>query len=350
MRVADFDYELPAGLIAQAPRPRGESRLLVVDRGAGTWREEGIRALPALLDPRDLLVANDTRVFAARLIGRRHPSGGAAECLLLERVDDAHWQALVHPGQKLKPGARLVFEDQARAPGVTLRAEIREQRFFGRRLVWLEAQGAPSIDAAVDALGHVPLPPYIHRCDTEEDRRAYQTVYAAHRGSVAAPTAGLHFDDALIDDVRRAGIGWTTLTLHVGYGTFKPVRAEVVEAHSVDAEAYTIPVATADSIRATRGAGHRVVAIGTTTTRALETAADEHGDTAAGSGQTSLFIHPGYQFKVVDGLLTNFHLPRSSLLMLVAAFAGRELVMAAYRHAVAARFRFYSYGDAMLIR
>jgi len=264
-------------------------------------------------------------------------------------VDDAHWQALVHPGQKLKPGARLVFEDPARAPGVVLRAEVLARRFFGRRLVRLEAAGAVGVDAAVDALGHVPLPPYIHRPDTDEDRRAYQTVFARARGSVAAPTAGLHFDDALVASLGGAGVGWATVTLHVGYGTFKPVRTETVEAHRVDAERFEIPAPTAEAIHAARGAGRRVVAVGTTTTRALESAATGDGLVAPGAGQTTLFIHPGYTFRIVDALVTNFHLPRSSLLMLVAAFGGRELVLAAYRHAIAERFRFYSYGDAMLI-
>ena len=349
MRVADFDFDLPEALIAQAPRPRGEARLLVVERAAGAWREARFRDLPSLLAPGDLVVANDTRVFPARLLGRRDPSGGAAECLLLERVDDAHWQALVHPGQKLKPGARLVFEDPARAPGVVLRAEVLARRFFGRRLVRLEAAGAVGVDAAVDALGHVPLPPYIHRPDTDEDRRAYQTVFARARGSVAAPTAGLHFDDALVASLGGAGVGWATVTLHVGYGTFKPVRTETVEAHRVDAERFEIPAPTAEAIHAARGAGRRVVAVGTTTTRALESAATGDGLVAPGAGQTTLFIHPGYTFRIVDALVTNFHLPRSSLLMLVAAFGGRELVLAAYRHAIAERFRFYSYGDAMLI-
>jgi S-adenosylmethionine:tRNA ribosyltransferase-isomerase len=349
MRVADFDFDLPEALIAQTPRPRGEARLLVVDRRGGSWREARFRDLPALLAPGDLVVANDTRVYPARLLGRRDPSGGAAECLLLEYVEGACWQALVHPGQKLKPGARLVFEDPARAPGVTLRAEVLERRFHGRRLIRLEAEGAVGVDEAIDALGHVPLPPYIHRADTDDDRLAYQTVFARARGSVAAPTAGLHVDDALIDALGAAGIGWTTVTLHVGYGTFKPVRVETVEAHRVDPEHYEIPATAAARIQQAREAGGRIVVLGTTTARALESAAREDGTVAAGAGTTELFIHPGHAFRVAGALVTNFHLPRSSLLMLVASFAGRDLVMAAYRHAVAARFRFYSYGDAMLI-
>jgi S-adenosylmethionine:tRNA ribosyltransferase-isomerase len=349
VRVAEFDFELPEAQIAQDARPRGASRLLVVRRRAGAWEERPFRDLPALLDPGDLMVANDTRVFPARLIGRRDPSGGRVECLLLERESDADWSALVHPGQKLKAGARMVFEDAARAPGVRIDGEILARRFHGRRLVRLAAAGAPSIDAAVDALGHVPLPPYIARPDTAADRERYQTVFAASRGSVAAPTAGLHFDAAAIEAVRARGAGWATVTLHVGYGTFKPVRVDRVEDHAVDPERYDIPAATADAVRAAHAAGRRVVAVGTTTTRALESAATAPGVLRPGPGVADLFIHPGHEFRVVSGLLTNFHLPMSSLLMLVAAFAGHDLTMAAYRHAVQAGFRFYSYGDAMLI-
>jgi S-adenosylmethionine:tRNA ribosyltransferase-isomerase len=349
MLVSDFDFELPEALIAQEPRPRGASRLLVVDRARASWREAMIADLPQLLAPGDLLVVNDTRVFPARLIGRRDPSGGAVECLLLEKIDAGHWNVLVHPGQKLKPGARMVFEDGDRAPGVMLRGTILERRFFGRRLVRLEADGAPTVDDAIDALGHTPLPPYIHRPDTLEDRERYQTIFARARGSVAAPTAGLHFDAALLEALELAGIGRAPITLHVGYGTFKPVRVERTEDHRVDTEPYDIPASTARAIDATRRAGRRVIAVGTTTTRALESAADEGGQVRTGPGATDLFIQPGYQFRVVDALVTNFHLPRSSLLMLVAAFAGRELILAAYREAVARGFHFYSYGDAMLI-
>lgn len=304
--------------------------------------------LPELLASGDLLVLNDTRVFPARLIGRRDPSGGAAECLLIERIDDSHWQALVHPGQKLKPGARLVFEDPDRAPGAALRAEVLERRFFGRRLLRFECQGAPDIDAAIDRLGHVPLPPYIHRPDTEADRDRYQTVFARVRGSVAAPTAGLHFDEPLLAALAAAGVERTLITHHVGYGTFKPIRTERIEAHRMDAETYDIPPVAVSAIEAARRRSGRVVAVGTTTTRALESAA-AGGHVVAGRAATDLFIYPGYRFRVVDALLTNFHLPRSSLLLLVAAFAGRDLVLDAYRAAIARRFQFYSYGDAMLI-
>lgn len=351
--VADFDFDLPDRLIAQAPRPRGTSRLLVVDRATGAWREQTVADLPSLLTPGDCLVANDTRVFPARLIGRRDPSGGAAECLLLERRTDRDWLALVHPGQKLKPGARLLFDDPVRSPGVRIRAVVRERHFFGRRLVELDVEhDTPrplTLDEAVDLLGHMPLPPYIHRDDEAGDRTRYQTVYARERGSVAAPTAGLHFTEAIITGLRQAGLGWTTITHHVGYGTFKPVRVEAVEDHVVDAESFEIGAGAAAAVAAARGQQRRVVAVGTTTTRALESVATEDGGIRTGRGTTTLFIRPGHRFKATDALVTNFHLPKSSLLMLVAAFAGRDLTLAAYRHAVAQEFRFYSYGDAMLI-
>jgi S-adenosylmethionine:tRNA ribosyltransferase-isomerase len=367
MRVSEFDFDLPHELIAQTPRPRGQSRLLVVDRAAGRWREAAMADLPRLLDPGDLVVVNDTRVFPARLIGRRDPSGGAVECLLLEaaREDEAPgaagddvWHALVHPGQKLKAGARIVLDDPARAPGVSIRGQILARRFSGRRLVRLEAIGAPTLAAAVDAIGHVPLPPYIDRPDTPADRDRYQT------------TAGLHFTEAIVASLDAAGIGRAAVTLHVGYGTFKPVRADRVEDHRVDPERYEIPAATAEAIRRTHAARRRVVAVGTTTTRAIESAATGDHEVAAGPGIAALFIHPGHpgypgdpgdpgdpgsgggsghRFQAVDALVTNFHLPRSSLLMLVCAFAGRDLVLAAYRDAIARGFQFYSYGDAMLI-
>ena len=353
MHLSDFDYELPADRIAQKPRPRGASRLLVVDRAAASWQEHTIRDLPQLLRRGDLMVANDTQVFPARLLGRRDPSGGAVECLLLERVSETDWMALVHPGQKLKPGARMIFDDSARAPGVTITGEVRERLFFGRRRLSLSVGGEHAagldIDRAIDAIGHVPLPPYIHRVDDPDDRERYQTVFARERGSVAAPTAGLHFDQPLLSALRAAGIAWATLTLHVGYGTFKPVRSDDILEHRVDAERFDVPPATTAAIQQARADGRRVIAVGTTTTRALETAAAGAGGIAAGSGVTELFIHPGHQFRIVDALLTNFHLPRSSLLMLACAFAGRELMLAAYRDAVARGFLFYSYGDAMLI-
>jgi S-adenosylmethionine:tRNA ribosyltransferase-isomerase len=358
MLVSDFHFELPEDLIAQEPAARGQSRLLAMDRRTGDRRHLHVSDLPTLLQDGDVLVVNDTKVFAARLLGRRVPSGGAVECLLLgsaieRRADGSSvYDALVHPGQKLKPGARLRFEG---AQGV-LTGEILEQHFFGRRRVRLVAEPrdaageAGAVDALVDAIGHVPLPPYIKRQDVAGDRDRYQTVYARDRGSVAAPTAGLHFTPALLEAIAGRGVERVAITLHVGYGTFKPVRVESVEDHAVDPEAYDIPPAAAEAIMRARVEGRRVIAVGTTTTRALEDAALRGGGTLRpGHAEASIFIHPGFAFRVVDGLMTNFHLPRSSLLMLVAAFAGRERVLAAYAEAVSLRYRFYSYGDAMMI-
>ncbi len=362
VRVSDFDFELPDRLIAQHPRPRGASRLLVVDRGTGGWTESRVADLPQWLRRGDRLVVNDSRVFPARLLGRRQPGGGRAECLLLERnelVADynsvisyeliEHWWALVNPGRKLPAGAVIDFTESGRAPGVTLRAEIVDRDETGRSRVRLIATGAP-VDDAIDQLGHIPLPPYIRRPDTAQDRLRYQTMFARNRGSIAAPTAGLHFDDALVSALEAGGIPRTTVTLHVGYGTFQPVKVDDTRDHRVDAERWQVSPAAAGAIAATRAGGGRVVAVGTTTTRALEASARLDGVVHAGSGATDLCITPGHTFRVVDALLTNFHLPKSSLLLLVAAFAGRELILEAYRDAVARDFTFYSYGDAMLIR
>ncbi|MEO7274402.1 MAG: tRNA preQ1(34) S-adenosylmethionine ribosyltransferase-isomerase QueA [Vicinamibacterales bacterium] len=352
MQVSDFSFALPDELIAQEALPRGESRLLTLGRATGSIGHHHIRDLPSALRAGDLLVVNDTRVFAARLLGRRVPSGGAVEWLLLgaslEREPNgaARFEALVHPGQKLKPGARVRFEGAAGG----LDGEILERRFFGRRLVRLVPDAGHDLDALVDAIGHVPLPPYIHRGDEVADRERYQTVYADARGSVAAPTAGLHFTPELLDTMAARGISRVAVTLHVGYGTFKPIRTDLVEQHVVDPEPYEIGIAAAAAIAAARADGRRIIAVGTTTTRALEDAAVRgQGIVPAGRAQAEIFIHPGFRFQVIDGLLTNFHLPGSSLLMLVAAFAGRERVLAAYEEAVRQRYRFYSYGDAMLI-
>lgn len=350
MLVADFDFVLPESLIAQEARPRGASRLMVVDRARGTWTDAVFADLPSLLSPGDLLVVNDTRVFPARLLGRRDPSGGAVECFLLTRQSDTAWDALVSPGDKLQPGARVIFDAPDRAPGVRLRGEIRARGDRGRRVVAFVAEGAASVDAAIDALGHVPLPPYIRRPDTAADRVRYQTIYARARGSIAAPTAGLHFDEAVLATVQARGVARAAVTLHVGYGTFKPVKVERVEDHVVDTEPYEISAETAAAIAATKARGGRVVVVGTTTTRALEHAAALGGGTvASGAGVADLFMYPGHRFAAVDALVTNFHLPKSSLLMLVAAFGGRALVLDAYRDAVARGYHFYSYGDAMVI-
>jgi len=349
MLVSDFDFDLPTELIAQEAAPRGESRLLVIDRATAATASSTIADLPRWLRAGDLIVVNDTRVFPARLLGRRVPSGGAVECLLLEDTGDPNattWQALMHPGQKLKPGSIVRFEGSA---GV-LMGEVLERHFQGRRTIRLWSELGATVTSLIDALGHTPLPPYIARGDTSADRDRYQTIFARARGSVAAPTAGLHFTDQLLVRLRDAAIDRTSITLHVGYGTFKPVKADRVEDHLVDPERYTISDDAADRINRARADGRRVIAVGTTTTRALEDAARRHGGSVVpGSALAEAFIYPGFAFQVIDGLITNFHLPKSSLLMLVSAFAGRERVLAAYREAVAQRFRFYSYGDAMLI-
>lgn len=349
MDVRDFDFDLPADLIAQEPAAeRGGSRLLLLHRETGGLTHTMVTALPELLRSGDLIVVNNTRVFPARLIGHRVPSGGAVECLLIRRVDDQHWEALMHPGQKLKPGADLLFEG---ADGERrIYGHVLERRFHGRRTVRLWTDDGRSVDDAIDAIGHVPLPLYIKREDRGDDRERYQTVFARARGSVAAPTAGLHFSPALMRALGARGVEVVEITLHVGYGTFQPVRVERVEDHTLDSEQYEIGDASAAAITRARREHRRIIAVGTTTTRTLEAVARAHdNEVVAGAGATDLFIYPGFEFRVIGGLLTNFHVPRSSLLMLVAAFAGRTRVLAAYDAAIAARYRFYSYGDAMLI-
>jgi S-adenosylmethionine:tRNA ribosyltransferase-isomerase len=347
VRVADFDFHLPPELIAQHPaHERAASRLMVVDRASGGITAAHTSDLPDLVTRDDLVVVNDTRVFPARLLGRRDPSGGHVECLLLRRLDEHRWDALVHPGQKLRPGRRVRFE----RGGTVLEAEMLDQRTFGRRTIRLWRPDGGDVDAAVDALGEVPLPPYIRRAADSQDRERYQTVYARIRGSVAAPTAGLHLDERMLAQFDARGIERTAITLHVGYGTFQPVRTTEVEEHRIDPEPYAISRAAAGRIASALDAGRRIVAVGTTTTRTLEAVARDHdGRVSAGAGLAELFIYPGFPFRVVGALLTNFHLPRSSLLMLVCAFGGRDLVLEAYQRAVAERYRFYSYGDAMLL-
>jgi S-adenosylmethionine:tRNA ribosyltransferase-isomerase len=333
----DFDYDLPAASIAQEPAPRGESRLLALDR-QGPERHARVSDLPRLLRPGDLLVLNDTRVIPARLYGRS-AGGGRMEILLIERVAEREWEALVKPGRRARPGA--VFE---LAEG--LAAEVVDKREDGRhRLCFTEP-----IEPHLDQLGHIPLPPYIHRPDTAEDRERYQTVFARQPGAVAAPTAGLHFTTALLEEIAAAGVEIARVTLHVGIGTFKPVSAERIEEHRMESERYEIGEETAGAIQRARDAGRRIMAVGTTVVRTLESAAQAgEGEVRAGSNATALFITPGYRFQVVDVLLTNFHLPCSTLLMLVSAFAGRERVLAAYEEAIREGYRFYSYGDAMLV-
>jgi len=341
LRTADFAYHLPPELIAQTPgTERGGSRLLVVRRGGGAAGLEDRRfaALPDLIPAGDLLVLNSTRVRHARLHGTR-PSGAPAEVLLIHPSTDGSWIAIGKPGSALKPGKRITL-----GPGSEI--ETLDILPDGERRV--RFVGTPA-EEAIARYGRLPLPPYIERDPTADDEVRYQTVYAEREGSVAAPTAGLHFTAALLAGLRDRGVHIATLDLEVGPGTFKPVEEEEITAHPMHPERYEIPAAVASAVREARARGAAVWAVGTTVVRALESAAREDGTVLEGAGETRLLIAPGYEFKVVDHLLTNFHLPRSTLLMLVAAFAGYDLTMAAYRHAVDERYRFYSYGDAMCI-
>ena len=356
MNVADFDFHLPEELIAQEPpAERGGSRLMVLDRGDGQISHHQFSELPSLLQPGDLLVINDTRVFPARLIGTRLPGGGAAECFLVRPADEPDtWIALVHPGQRLREGSRMRFGAGATgatgATGAVLHGEIVGRHYHGRRTVKFWTEDGSPVRETIDAIGHMPLPPYIKRADVPSDRDRYQTVYARVRGSIAAPTAGLHFTPEILADLARRGIERATVTLHVGYGTFQPVRVDRVEDHQVEGEHYEVPAETAAALTRAKREGRRILAVGTTTTRTLESLSiTAAGEVLPGAGETTLFIYPGSAFRIVSGLVTNFHLPQSSLLMLVAAFTGRERILDAYRQAIERRYRFYSYGDAMLI-
>ena len=339
MRRADFHYELPPELIAQAPLPeRSASRLLTLDGASGALADRQFADLPELLGPNDLLVFNDTRVVAARLFGAK-PSGGRVE-IFLERVVgiDLAW-AQLRASKAIRPGLDI------HTPGGSVLVHERVQGEAGD--LW-EIQTPGDVLAFFEAHGHVPLPPYIERAAVESDRERYQSIFAREPGAVAAPTASLHFDAGLIARLDAVGLRRATITLHVGAGTFQPLRVDEVSQHVMHAELYTVPPALVESVAATRAAGGRVVAVGTTVARALESAATS-GALAIGHGETRLFITPGYAFRVVDALITNFHLPESTLLMLVAAYAGLDNVLAAYRHAVAQRYRFFSYGDAMWV-
>lgn len=342
MRVDGFDYELPPELIAQEPlAQRDASRLMVVDRETGRWLHARFRDLPRFLHQGDCVVLNDTRVRPARLYGRR-PTGGQVEFLLLQPLEDGRWLALARPGRRVRPGTVVVCGDDR-----PLRVCVDEARENGERVIRLVPPPGERVDETLRRLGRVPLPPYI-RAELEDPER-YQTVYAREEGSVAAPTAGLHFTPELLDLLQAKGIRVAYLTLHVGVGTFRPVTVERVEEHQMHAEFFRVEPAAAEAINATRATGGRVVAVGTTVTRALETVAAADGTVRPGSGWTDLFIYPGYRFKAIDGLITNFHLPRSTLIILVAALLGKERTLAAYREAVARRYRFFSFGDAMLI-
>ncbi len=345
MLTDDFDYELPEASVAQHAAPRGTSRLLVVD-AVGEARHRSVADLPALLRRGDLVVVNNTRVLPARLFARL-PSGSRLELFLVERQGPREWDALAKPGKRARVGERFPLENPSGAD-TALAVEIVAKSEDGRHRV----RFSEPIEPHLERIGHVPLPPYIKRADEAADRERYQTVFAHEPGAIAAPTAGLHFTPEILAGLGERGIGLCEVTLHVGIGTFKPVTASLVHEHRMEAERWEIGADAADAIARTRAVGGRVVAIGTTVVRTLESAAASVPPGAAvpaGSGRTELFITPGYAFRVVDVLLTNFHLPRSTLLMLVAAFAGRERVLAAYREAIEHGYRFYSYGDAMLL-
>ena len=340
MNVSDFDYELPEELIAQDPiEDRSSSRLLMLDKKTGAIEHHIFRDIIDALNPGDCLVINNTRVIPARLLGVKEDTGAAIEVLLLKRRDNDIWETLVKPGKKMKLGAVVSFGD-----GI-LKGTVIDVVEEGNRLIQFSYEGI--FEEILDQLGQMPLPPYItHRL---EDKSRYQTVYAKYDGSAAAPTAGLHFTKELLAAIREKGINIAEVTLHVGLGTFRPVKADVVEEHHMHSEYYSVNPETADLINTTRKNGGRIIAVGTTSCRTLESASTPDGVLHAGDGWTEIFIYPGYQFHVVDALITNFHLPKSTLMMLVSALAGRDHIMNAYAEAVKDRYRFFSFGDAMFI-
>jgi S-adenosylmethionine:tRNA ribosyltransferase-isomerase len=361
MRTADFDYELPSELIAQAPPPqRDQSRLLVLHRGSSQVQHRLFRDLPEYLRPGDLLVLNNSRVIPARLRGVDAHTEGQFEVLLLEENAINDWWVMLRPGKRARAGTQIIVRDTRGQP-TEVRATVLDKNDEGHRR--LRFAGTPNIADLLEVLGEVPLPPYIVRADgsrMEQDHQRYQTVFARPPGSVAAPTAGLHFTESLLAEISARGVQVAFLTLHVGLGTFAPVKAETIAAHTMHEERYELSEETARAVNAAKSAGRRVIAVGTTTLRVLETLAGQAARSspatvAAGAGKTRIFIHPPYDFKIVDALLTNFHLPRSTLLMLVSAFAapnetrGRDLILSAYATAIRERYRFFSYGDAMLI-
>lgn len=371
--VSDFDFHLPEELIAQEPLvDRSASRLLHLHRDTATFEDRQFRELPTLLQPDDLLVVNNSRVFPARLFGRRsgkraqplstrNPASkdflqGRVEVLLTRQTGANEWQALVRPGRKIGVGEKIIFSPADSLPGDTPRdeeqlvAEVVDRGEFGERT--LRFAPVPDFFGELEKLGHVPLPPYIARTDRREDRDRYQTVYARPeaRGSVAAPTAGLHFTPEILAQIRERGVEIVEITLHVGLGTFQPVHAERVEENKLHRETYHVPEQSAARINEAMVRGRRVVAVGTTTVRTLEyVASSNHGQVVAGAGEADIFIYPGFRFRVIGALLTNFHLPKSTLLMLVSAFAGRENILRTYEYAVGERYRFFSYGDCMFI-
>ncbi|HMV84870.1 MAG TPA: tRNA preQ1(34) S-adenosylmethionine ribosyltransferase-isomerase QueA [Blastocatellia bacterium] len=352
MHISEFDFDLPPELIAQEPvEPRDASRMLVIDRKNHNFRDGRFTEFPSFFVSGDVVVINNTRVFPARLLGRRIVNGepGAqVEAFLVKKLNTDEWEVLAKPGRALREGALIEFGD-GRLRGLVT-AIVEE----GRRQIRFECDG--DFDQLVDEIGNTPLPPYIKREQQIQtrpqarlDEPRYQTVYAKQRGAIAAPTAGLHFTERVFDELRARGVEVVEITHHVGYATFQPVRVEQIEEHKIAAESYEISESAATAINRAHQAGNRVVAVGTTSVRALESAADENGRLRAGNNSTELFIYPGYRFRAVDSLLTNFHLPQSSLLMLVSAFAEKDFILQAYRHAVEQRYRFYSYGDCMLL-
>jgi len=345
MRLAEFDYELPSELIAQEPlTERDASRMLVVDRATQTWTDSSFKNFTEYLREDDVVVVNNSRVIPARLKGRREETGGQVEIFLVRELEEKVWEALIKPGGRLKKSSRVAFEN------AQLFAEITDEPGPELRQVRFHCEG--SFDEFLEGIGVTPLPPYIKRSSdsSKEDRERYQTVYAKERGAIAAPTAGLHFTPTVLDEIRRRST-LVEITLHVGYGTFEPVRVDDLEQHRVSPERFEISKAAADKINETRKRGGRVIVVGTTTMRALESSAKSTTESLVvpGAGEAKLTIKPGYKFRVADALLTNFHLPQSSLLILVSAFAGRDFILRAYRHAVEQNYRFYSYGDCMLI-
>ena len=340
MKRQDFYYDLPQELIAQDPlEDRSSSRLLVLDKKTGETQHHTFREIVNYLNPGDCLVINDTKVIPARLIGAKEETGAKIEVLLLKRKQNDVWETLVKPGRKAKPGTRISFGDGL------LKGEVIDVVDEGNRLIRFEYDGI--FEEILDRLGQMPLPPYITHQLKDKDR--YNTVYAAHEGSAAAPTAGLHFTPELLEEIGRKGVDIARVTLHVGLGTFRPVKVDDVENHHMHSEFYMIDEEAAEKINGAKARGGRVICVGTTSCRTIESAADENGRLKACSGWTEIFIYPGYTFKALGGLITNFHLPESTLIMLVSALAGREHVLAAYEEAVRERYRFFSFGDAMLI-
>ncbi len=339
MLLSEFDYDLPEELIAQTPiEPRNASRLMVLDPQEETIEHAHFYDLKKFLVPGDTLIFNDTRVMPARLIGHRELTGGKVEVFLLRRIDGDTWETLVKPGKKAQIGNVICFSEE-------LSCEIVEHTDFGGRIVKFRYEGI--FEEILDRLGETPLPPYIH--EKLADKERYQTVYSKEEGSAAAPTAGLHFTKEQMQELKEMGVHLGFVTLHVGLGTFRPVNVDKIEEHVMHKEYYCISDETAELIKATKAAGHRVIAVGTTSIRTLESAATAKGEITGKSGWTEIFIYPGYEFKIVDAIITNFHLPKSTLIMLISAFAGREFVLKAYRCAVKEKYRFFSFGDAMLL-